>query len=63
MKRFVPFVNREQSLAVFLFATLLLLAACGQPDKKTDAAADEGTSDIYTLEVKKDRLEKDKYLP
>ncbi len=62
MKRFVPFVNREQSLAVFLFATLLLLAACGQPDKKTDAAADEGTSDIYTLEVKKDRLEKDKYL-
>ncbi len=62
MKRLFPFENRERSLAVFLFATLLLLASCGQPEKKDDAAASADSSDVYTLEVRKDRLEKDKYL-
>lgn len=62
MKRFFLPDNREHSLAVFLFATILLLTSCGQPDKKQDAQSDIDSSDVYTLEVRKDRLEKDKYL-
>ncbi len=68
MKRFFLSDNREQPLAVFLFTTLLLtstlliLASCGQPEKTQDTKSDLDTSDVYTLEVRKDRLEKDKYL-
>jgi hypothetical protein len=68
MKRIFLYDNREQPLAVFLFATLLLtttlllLASCGQPAKKQDAQSAIDSSDVYTLEVRKDRLEKDKYL-
>ncbi|MBE0645264.1 MAG: DUF1684 domain-containing protein [Bacteroidetes bacterium] len=62
MKRYFPFQNRERSLAVFLFVTSLLLASCGQPDKKDETKSDAADDDVYTLEVKKDRLEKDKYL-
>jgi uncharacterized protein len=61
--------NRERSLAVFccatillLAATLLLLAACGQTEKKPDAAESFDSADVYSMEVRKDRLEKDKYL-
>ena len=59
--RFFP-SNRERSLAVFSFAIALLLASCGQPEKSgvKDAVTDD--ADVYTLEVRKDRLEKDKYL-
>lgn len=62
MKRFCFLSNRERSLAVFLCGGLLLLASCGQPENKQDEKAAVDSSDVYTLEVRKDRLEKDKYL-
>ena len=62
MKRFSFLSNRERSLAVFLCGGLLLLTSCGQPDNKQDEKAAVDSSDVYTLEVRKDRLEKDKYL-
>ncbi len=62
MKRLHFFPNRERSLAVFLFTAALLLGACGQKEKASDQGMDADTSDVYTLEVRKDRLEKDRYL-
>jgi uncharacterized protein len=54
--------NREHTLAVFLCTTLLLLNACA-PQQEHDTAGDDiDTTDIYAMEVRKDRLEKDKYL-
>ena len=64
MKKFRFMFNRELLLAVFLFsipAFLLLSGGCG---KKTPPSAEYSgvdTSDIYTLEVIKDRKMKDKY--
>lgn len=58
MHRFLE--NRERALAVFLFGTLLLASACGSKHGEQQNAAVD-TSDVYTLEVLKDRLEKDKY--
>lgn len=55
-------VNREHTLAVFLCSAILLLSACA-PQQETDTVQDDiDTTDIYTMEVLKDRLEKDKYL-
>jgi uncharacterized protein len=52
--------NRERVLTVFLFSTMLLASACGTKHDQQDTATVD-TSDVYTLEVLKDRLEKDKY--
>jgi len=57
--------NRERSLAVFsclVLTTVFLLTACGSPEEKSDAQSDVDTTDVYTMEVRKDRLEKDRYL-
>lgn len=65
MKKRFPFINREHSLAVFscaVFAAVLLLSACAPSDKKDDTGTAIDSSDVYTLEVMKDRLEKDRYL-
>lgn len=54
--------DRGRVLAVFSLSLLLALASCGQPEKKETPRDDLASTDIYTLEVRKDRLEKDKYL-
>lgn len=57
--------NREHSLAVFsclALTAVLLLSSCGSPEKKADEQSAIDSSDVYTMEVMKDRLEKDKYL-
>jgi uncharacterized protein (DUF1684 family) len=56
---------REHRLAVFasILAFVFLVTACGTPEKKSDDAANAlQDADVYSLEVRKDRLEKDKYL-
>jgi len=58
-------LDREHRLAVFasILTVLLIMTACGSPEKKADDADDDlASTDVYSLEVKKDRLEKDKYL-
>ncbi|MCB2204906.1 DUF1684 domain-containing protein [bacterium] len=60
---------REHRLAVFTFLlsfillTAFSLTGCGSPEEKSaDRQEDMETQDVYSLEVRKDRLEKDKYL-
>ncbi len=54
--------NRGRALTVFLFSALLFAAACGDKSGEEQKSPSIHTSDIYTLELMKDRLEKDKYL-
>jgi uncharacterized protein (DUF1684 family) len=59
------FRNREHSLAVFsclAAAFLLVLSSCGSPEEKAGDQPAIDSTDVYTMEVMKDRLEKDKYL-
>lgn len=62
MKHRVSFPNRGRVLAVFSLSLLIALSSCGQPEKSEQPNNDHDSVDIYTLEVRKDRLEKDKYL-
>jgi len=52
--------NREHALAVFLCAAMLF-TACGSKESKDAEIFSIEDADVYTLEVRKDRLEKDKY--
>ncbi len=59
--------NREHLLSVFsclCLSALLLLSACGKTSdtENTESDATLEATDVYTLEVRKDRLEKDRYL-
>lgn len=54
--------NRERALTVFLFSALLLASACGNKSDDGQKNPSVDASDVYTLELMKDRLEKDKYL-
>lgn len=66
MHKFFRIRNRESLLAVFSFLllTALLTGGCGKSsDTEADTAAESlEETDVYTLEVRKDRLEKDRYL-
>lgn len=67
MKRSAFLSNRERPLAVFLCGTMLLatalsLSSCGKPETSADDGTAADSVDVYTLEVRKDRLVKDKYL-
>ncbi len=52
--------GRGRASAVFLLGALLLLASCGKKPEK-QGTADSTGSDIYSLELTKDRKEKDLY--
>jgi uncharacterized protein len=53
--------NRERALTFFLFCAMLTVSACGPKADETQDAISLENADVYTLEVMKDRLEKDKY--